>query len=202
MHLKYNYWYFSKVIKKEICNEIISICSKQRQYAGKLGEQKMVKNKRWGGLKSSYRNCKVAWISSKRIYDILNPFIHRANKEAGWNFQWDWNEPSQFTIYNKNNFYSWHNDQTTFKKHKNNNFNNKIRKLSLTLQLTEPSEYEGGDLQFKYFDKKTIQISTPKIAKELGSIIIFPSFIWHQVTPIIKGERQALVNWSLGRPFI
>ena len=108
MHLKYNYWYFSKVIKKEICNEIISICSKQRQYAGKLGEQKMVKNKRWGGLKSSYRNCKVAWISSKRIYDILNPFIHRANKKAGWNFQWDWNEPSQFTIYNKNNFYLIH----------------------------------------------------------------------------------------------
>ena len=72
----------------------------------------------------------------------------------------------------------------------------------MTLQLTEPSEYEGGDLQFKYFNKKTIQISTPKIAKELGSIIIFPSFIWHQVTPIIKGERQALVNWSLGRPFI
>jgi len=206
VQLKNNYWYFSKAIKKEKCDEIVSVCLKQKQEEGTLGNP----TKKIGKLNSQYRDCKVSWISSKWIYNILNPFIHSANRQAGWNFQWDWNEPSQFTIYNKNNFYAWHCDQvatpynnanTNFRNKKN--FNNKLRKLSLTLQLTDPSEYEGGDFQFKSFDgRKKVKIDTAKRAKEIGSIIVFPSFVWHQVTPIIKGKRQALVNWSLGNPFI
>ena len=82
------------------------------------------------------------------------------------------------------------------------NFQNITRKLSLTLLRTDPSEYEGGDFQLRWFKEKTIKIETPKSAKALGTVIIFPSFVCHRVTPIIKGERQSLVNWSLGRPFI
>ena len=82
------------------------------------------------------RDCKVAWINDKWIYDIINPFIHKANKEAGWNFQWDWNESSQFTIYEKGEYYGWHADQhPKSHKHQSKNINGKIRKLSLTLQF-------------------------------------------------------------------
>jgi hypothetical protein len=201
MQLKYNYWYFTKAIKKEVCDEIISVCLKNKQERGVLRDS--TKEKTNINYQYQYRDCKIAWISSKWIYGILNPFIHSANKKAGWNFQWDWNEPSQFTIYNKNQFYKWHTDQgpkllTT----RNKNIKGKQRKLSLTLQLTEPSEYEGGDFQFKWFDGKKMKTDTPKNAKELGTIIIFPSFTPHQVTPITKGTRQSLVNWSIGKPFI
>ena len=193
MQLKHNYWYFPKAINKEKCDEIISLCLNKKQEPGAIKK---------GKLNSQSRDCKVSWVSSKWIYDILNPFIHNANKETGWNFQWDWNEPSQFTIYNKNHFYGWHTDQTAIpRKNKDKNFNNKVRKLSLTLQLTDKSEYTGGDFQFKCFDGKEVKIDTAKIAKELGSIIVFPSFMWHQITPIIKGKRQSLVNWSIGKPF-
>jgi len=199
MEVKHNYWYFLKAIKKEICDEIISTCLKQKQEKGTVRDT----NKIEGKLKSNYRDCKVYWISNKWIYDILNPFIHSANKMAAWNFQWDWNEPSQFTIYNKNQFYGWHTDQGPEPlMSEDNNINGKQRKLSLTLQLTEPSEYEGGDFQFKWFDGKKIKIDTPKSLTALGTIIIFPSFIWHQITPITKGKRQSLVNWSVGKPFI
>ena len=206
--LKHNYWYFTKAIKKEKCDEIISTCLKQKQEKGAIAPT--VKNSsHTTSVNSKYRDCKVHWINKEWIYDILNPFIHSANKQAGWNFQWDWNEPSQFTIYNKNQFYDWHCDQISTYDIDNNskfsnkkNFKNKTRKLSLTLQLTDPSEYEGGDFQFRWFKEKTIKIETPKRAKELGTVIIFPSFICHRVAPIIKGKRQSLVNWSLGKPFI
>jgi hypothetical protein len=68
-------------------------------------------------MNKTKRDCKIAWINDKWIYDILNPFIHTANKEAGWNFQWDWNESSQFTVYEKGHYYGWHTDQGHALKH-------------------------------------------------------------------------------------
>ena len=187
MNLKHNYWYFSKVIKKEACNKIITASLKKPKQKGTIGDK---------GLSPKYRNCWVSWIDDKWVYDILNPFIHLANRNAGWNFEWDWNEPCQFTHYDKNQFYGWHCDQQI------KNIDGKTRKLSLTLQLTDKSKYKGGDFQFKWFTEKKVKIDTPKSAKELGSIIIFPSFIQHQITPVTYGTRESLVNWSVGKPFI
>jgi len=78
----------------------------------------------------------------------------------------------------------------------------KVRKISMTLNLTEPSEYKGGNLKFDFGPHagrgrfKTCQEIRPR-----GSMIIFPSFIHHQVTPVTEGTRYSLVVWSLGKPF-
>ena len=197
MQLKHNYWYFPKAIKEEVCNKIITASLKKSKEKG------TIENK---NVNSKYRNCWVSWIDDKWIYDILNPFIHTANKEAGWNFQWDWNESSQFTIYEKGHYYRWHIDQgTNCLKHKSKHINGKIRKLSLTLQLTDKTKYEGGDFQFmciKNEKKDLLDVITVDEAKDIGTVIIFPSFIHHQITPITHGTRKSLVNWSLGKPFI
>ena len=197
MQLKHNYWYFRKAIKEEVCNKIITASLKKSQEKGTTGNKK-------GG--SKYRNCWVSWIDDKWIYDIINPFIHQANKQAGWNFQWDWNEMSQFTIYKKGHYYGWHVDQRPeAAKNKDKNLDGKIRKLSLTLQLTDRTKYEGGDFQFKWIqntNKNLLKIRTVDDAKDIGTIIVFPSFIHHQVLPITKGKRESLVNWSIGKPFI
>jgi|TARA_R110002020_G_scaffold155611_2_gene336758 hypothetical protein len=196
MILKHNYFYFKSAVPIKTCKKILKAGRK------KITEQAIT----FKGVNVTKRDCKVAWIEDKWIYDILNPFIHAANKQAGWNFQWDWNESSQFTIYEKGHYYGWHTDQGTSPlKHTSKNINGKERKLSLTLQLTDKTKYEGGDFQFKWIqdDKKgLLNIKTVDAAKDIGTIIIFPSFIWHQVTPITKGRRDSLVNWSLGRPFI
>ena len=197
MILKHNYYYFKRAVPIKICQKILRICRKTIKEPAKIGKHKP----------SKIRNCKVGWLNDKWIYDILNPFIHTANKNAGWNFQWDWNESSQFTIYKKGHYYGWHTDQfdTPFGKNKGINFNGKTRKLSLTLQLTDKTKYEGGDFQFKWIKdskKDLLNITTVNDAKDIGTIIIFPSFIWHQVLPITKGKRESLVNWSIGKPFI
>ena len=78
----------------------------------------------------------------------------------------------------------------------------KVRKLSMTLNLTDPDDYSGGDLKFDFVPHMGRgRFKTCKEIRPRGSIIIFPSFIHHQVTPVTKGTRYSAVIWSLGRPF-
>ena len=78
----------------------------------------------------------------------------------------------------------------------------KVRKLSMTLNLTDPDDYSGGDLKFDFGPHMGRgRFKTCKEIRPRGSIIIFPSFIHHQVTPVTKGTRYSAVIWSLGRPF-
>ena len=197
MILKYNYWYFKKAVPIKTCEKILK--AGRKKIKGKAGVGPGAK------INPLVRDCKTAWIDEKWIYNIINPFIHIANKNAGWNFEWDWNEKLQFTIYQKGEHYSWHSDQNSnLYKEKNKHFNGKIRKLSLTLQLTDKKKYEGGDFQFKWIkDKKDlVEVVTVDDAKDIGTIIVFPSFIYHQVSPVTKGKRESLVNWSIGKPFV
>tara|TARA_R110000782_G_scaffold35560_2_gene84990 strand:+ start:266 stop:655 length:390 start_codon:yes stop_codon:yes gene_type:complete len=127
---------------------------------------------------------------------------------AGWNFQWDRSEACQFTKYKQNQYYDWHCDSwnKTYDK-PNTPDHNKIRKLSVTCQLTDGSEYKGGELEFDFRNYEPHireEIKHLKQAKEIlpkGSIIVFPSFLWHRVKPVIKGTRYSLVLWNLGYPF-
>ena len=196
MLLEHNYYFFKKAVPIKTCEKILKAGRKKiAQRASTAGR----------GLDLSKRNCMVAWINDKWIYEIINPFIHTANKQAGWNFEWDWNESSQFTIYEKGHYYGWHADQKPEpNKNKDKNLDGKIRKLSLTLQLTDKTEYEGGDFQFMWIRDDTkgfLNVITIDDARDIGTVIIFPSFIYHQVLPITKGKRETLVNWSLGNEF-
>ena len=82
-----------------------------------------------------------------------------------------------------------------------------IRKLSITCQLTDGSEYTGGELEFDFrnYDPHMRDESKHRVqCKEIlpiGSIIVFPSFVWHRVNPVTRGTRYSLVIWNLGLPF-
>ena len=77
----------------------------------------------------------------------------------------------------------------------------------MTCQLTDGSEYEGGELEFDYRDyephtrKEDKHLKKCKEILPKGSIIVFPSFVWHRVKPVTKGIRYSLVAWHLGHPF-
>lgn len=204
MILKNYYWYFKKAIPKKICEEIIKLGLLKNNNLGVVSEFEKTKN-----LKKliKIRNSNVAWLNEKWIYNYLHPYIATANKNAGWNFQWDYSESCQFTIYGKNQHYDWHvdtkNDVYTKEEKDDVNFIGKIRKLSMTLSLTDEKKYEGGKLQFDFRNNKN---GKPAILdcneiKSQGSIVVFPSFIWHRVTPVTKGTRHSLVMWNLGYPF-
>ena len=77
----------------------------------------------------------------------------------------------------------------------------------MTCQLTDGAEYEGGELEFDFRNyvphmrEETKHLIQAKEILPKGSIIVFPSFLWHRVKPVIKGTRYSLVLWNLGRQF-
>jgi PKHD-type hydroxylase len=192
-------WLFKKALDKNICDNIIKEALSKNKEIAKTGSDSKVANKK-------IRNSSIVWLEQEWIYDIIYPFLKDANINAGWNFQYDWAESCQFTIYEKNQHYNWHCD--SFKKpypidYKFENFRGKVRKLSMTICLSDKKDFSGGDFQFDYRDREDGKpnIDTIEGVKERGSILIFPSDIYHRVTPIKKGIRYSLVTWFLGHPF-
>jgi PKHD-type hydroxylase len=209
MNISNYYWYFTAAIPPKICDDIIKYgLSKSESMArtGGYGNKKLSKEE-IRDLKRK-RNSDLVWLNDRWIYKELQPYVHQANKDAGWNFKWDYSESMQFTKYKLNQYYDWHCDGWDKPYHKpNTNEHGKIRKLSMTCQLTDGSEYEGGELEFdfrNYDPHMREEVKHLKQAKEIlpkGSIIVFPSFVWHRVKPVTKGVRYSLVMWNLGYPF-
>lgn len=86
--------------------------------------------------------------------------------------------------------------------HRDPNAAGKIRKLSVTVNLSDSDDYTGGNLRFDcgpHAEEK--RFVTCEEIRPRGSIIVFPSHFFHQVTPITHGTRRSLVMWSLGPPF-
>ena len=73
----------------------------------------------------------------------------------------------------------------------------------MTLSLSNPSEYKGGELEFDFrnVDPKETNIRVCKEILPKGSLVVFPSFVWHRVKEVTKGTRHSLVMWNLGKPF-
>jgi PKHD-type hydroxylase len=84
----------------------------------------------------------------------------------------------------------------------NPNMVNKVRKISMTINLNAPGEYDGGNLKFDFGPHASgKRFHECEEIRPQGSIILFPSFVYHQVTPVTRGTRYSLVLWSLGWPF-
>ena len=202
------YYYFKKALSHKFCDDIIQHGLNKNQEKGKIGSEKKILEKYKNKEKAEknllkIRNSNVIWMNDEWIYNAINPFIQEANKEAGWNFDVDWMEDCQFTIYNKTQHYSWHTDQFANPMQSTDpNFNGKIRKLSAIVSLSNPEEYKGGTLEFQYRNELKVKSYPCKEIKEKGSIIVFPSFVWHRVTPVTSGKRHSLVSWTIGKPFI
>jgi PKHD-type hydroxylase len=209
MNISNYFWYFKSAIPTKICDDIIKYGLSQSETMARTGgydDKKLTKDQ----IKNMQRKRKsdLVWLKDTWIYKELHPYIHQANKNAGWNFEWDRSEPCQFTKYKLNQFYDWHCDSWDKPYNKpNTNEHGKIRKLSMTCQLTDGSEYEGGELEFDFRNYDPHMREEAKHLRQVkeilpkGSIIVFPSFVWHRVKPVTKGTRYSLVMWSLGCPF-
>jgi len=211
MNLANHYWFFKSAIPPRICDEIIKYGLKQQEQVALTGKQGNVDSKDLceKDIKQLYKKRKsnVAWMNDRWVYKEIQPYINIANKNAGWNFEWNWSESCQFTKYegSKKQHYDWHCDSNELPYNRPNdpNTHGKIRKLSATISLVDSSEYEGGDFEFD-FRSSDDGSNQPQICKEIkpkGSVVVFPSFVWHRVKPVISGTRYSLVMWNLGQPW-
>jgi PKHD-type hydroxylase len=204
MNLKYYYWYFQSALSPKFCDELIKYGESKKDkiaLTGTYGKKDKLSKKDYEDLKK-LRNSNIVWLNDKWIYNEIHPYIHQANFNAGWNYQFDYSESCQFTKYKINQFYDWHCDSNDLPYNEPNdlNLNGKIRKLSVTCSLSDPKDYKGGELEFRIDREKQSYLKCKEILPR-GSIVVFPSFVYHRVKPVTKGTRYSLVVWNLGHPF-
>jgi PKHD-type hydroxylase len=143
-----------------------------------------------GSINYDTRRSDVEWLTvtpeSIWVFERMVDIAARLNADH-FHFDLERFEAFQLTNYDQSvkGMYGWHVD-----------FGSHIsRKLSFVLQLSDPSEYEGGELQLSTADEPMI------IPKQRGLVVAFPSFCRHQVTPVTRGNRQTLVAWASGPGF-
>jgi PKHD-type hydroxylase len=161
------------------CERIIELGNAQPNMGG------MVEDHR----REEYRAGKVAWIGPQAgtawLYHKLAVLFSEVN--AYFNFELlGLLDPLQFTVYGSGHHFDWHIDVGGGAA--------SLRKLSMTVQLTDGARYEGGDLQF-HDDTGRPQ------RRGIGTATVFPSFIAHRVTPVTAGVRHSLVAWACGPSF-
>ena len=204
MDCKYKYWHFISALDDNVVDKILS--AGKKKLADEGGKAKISDNSKV----DFWRKSNVCWFNEQWLYDLLWPYLTTANKNAGWNFDLDISEDIQFTEYSKSGHYDWHVDGGsdhnyvyTKEKTKWPNYYGKVRKLSMTVNLSDENDYEGGDLIFKFNSsidgKENTEVCKP--IRKKGTIVVFPSFIHHKITPINSGNRYSLVMWTLGKPF-
>lgn len=191
-------WYQTKLPQ-----EIIDIFLKQHEKDLGLQDASI-------GLPENYtinrkiRNNKVAWVADDNWFaGMIYSYVIKSNKQ---NFLYDISgfesETLQYTHYGPSNFYSWHSDTeiASYYMPQNNREQDFIsvsteivRKLSVSIQLSDEFEYEGGELQIMSDSGKLY--TAPK---EKGTVIIFDSRARHRVRKIKSGTRKSLIGWVVG----
>jgi predicted 2-oxoglutarate/Fe(II)-dependent dioxygenase YbiX len=140
---------------------------------------------------SSRADYRVAWTFEIRrnpdtvwIWDRISLGLERANRKYGFKLSGEF-EALQCVRYTKENFFRWHSDLGS-------SYPN--RKISLSVQLSNHSDYVGGDLEFS-------GLRELQLIRRQGTLVAFPSFLAHRVTPVSEGTRYALIAWAEGPPF-
>jgi|TARA_B110000444_G_scaffold40616_1_gene36530 PKHD-type hydroxylase len=132
----------------------------------------------------SHRKTKIGWTNLPQLKQLAKDYSDEANR-AAFGFDVSFIPSIQFGEYTSGSFYGWHHDIDWT--------DNKMydRKLSIVVQLSDPTTYSGGDFEFK-------TVETPQAFKTQGSILVFPSYLEHQVTSVTEGTRHSLVCWAEG----
>lgn len=196
---KYKYWVFQKALDNDLCDIIIKLGLSKQKSKGMIGnyglDNKKLTEDEENKL-SKLRQSDVTWLNQPWLYRILQNYLEMANVNAGWNFEWSKSEEIQFTIYKQNQFYEWHADLDD-----NPEEDGLTRKISMSVSLSDPQDYEGGEFEFDYrnLSRSSTNIEEVTRLKPRGSILVFPSYIFHRVKPILKGTRYSLVMWTRGK---
>lgn len=135
------------------------------------------------------RRSQIKWMTNNDIIrNILWGFVQEANRNA-FGFDVTYVGDIQYTEYNATDegHYDWHHD-IHWSADKSYD-----RKLSVTVQLSDAKDYEGGNFEFN-------EVTNPDTiaSKKLGTVLIFPSYLQHRVLPVTKGKRISLVGWFEG----
>jgi PKHD-type hydroxylase len=202
-------WY-----ETELPAEIVNILEKTivEEFNQNLNNSTVAGENGENTLNKGVRNAKHTWLpSSHWVTGFVMHYVNIANQQ---NFCYDLlgldGQTVQYTVYDKGEFYNWHIDQGIGSCYKPQGTNRHgyseetikdqllfekelMRKLSFSLQLSDETEYKGGELQI--IDDAEKLYSVPK---KRGLLVCFDSRARHRVTKVTSGRRKSLVGWIVG----
>ena len=191
------FYVFPRVVKPDVCQQIVKDCKKNiLKKASVLSFDKKSRDD------PEIRKTSVYFIKDKdnKVNELVWHFLREANK-IQFNYDLEYFQAIQFAEYKDGGFYGWHQDASGIYP------DNETRKLSLTLVLSDPDTFEGGELQFYNGDRPMEDmgdITAEQVTNDIkaqGSVICFDSRDFHRVTPVTKGVRHSIVCWTVGHKF-
>ncbi len=172
-----------RYVSDDLSDKIISVAQQSDYIPGLVLDSKEIHSNNY----SENRICDLAKIDPIPNVWLTNLLMYIANSSnADYGFDLTFPREITLTRYKIGGHYDWHHDIDW-------RWFPCQRKLSISIQLTDSSEYDGGDLEFK-----DITVSDSEILREKGTVIVFPSYLVHKVTPVTRGERKSLVSWIEG----
>ena len=171
------------VLTPQQCDEFIRIGQSERKFKHAIDK---------------VRKSNVSWIpfdKARNTYNIIIDWMQNVNINHFAFDNMQLSEPGQYTEYSKGDFYNWHVDIGI-----NAAPMSIVRKISMSLLLNDPKEFEGGELEM--FSRSLSDDPTGNLVQPLkqGQALFFASFQVHRVRPITSGKRKALVMWFGGTP--
>ena len=194
------FYVFPQAISKKECEKLLDYCIKNTKLKEAAilnpGESDADIN-RSNRVYPKIRITDIAFVEpdsneDNKVNELAWHFLNEANVR-NFNYKIETFQLVQFARYRDGGHYGWHRDVNESAISPNG----ESRKLSLTLCLTDPKDYEGGELQFFNGERLEEQRIINDI-QDQGSVIVFDSRDWHRVTPVTKGTRYSLVCWSVG----
>ena len=193
------FYIFPRIIKPEVCDAIVKDCLSRNLEPAKVFDY----SPSFSRDDPSVRKTSVYFVSTdknNKANEIAWHFLKEANKQM-FNYDLTYFQPIQFAEYKNGGFYDWHIDTHHQDKP------NKTRKLSLSLMLTDPDVFEGGEFQFFNGNRPYVEQGDPtgeqlkKDLKAQGTIVVFDARDYHRVTPVNRGTRHSVVCWATGANF-
>lgn len=162
------------------CNEIVDACREFPLMAPNIVDEHIYPKHRHADVRKINTNSRTSW-----IFELLCKVAEESNRQGSNIELTAISREPQYVEYVPNwGHFDWHNDYS-------HGLSDAPRKLTIIIQLSAPEDYEGGRLQ-------VLGPAIQDLPREHGTVITFPSFIMHRVTPVTKGLRRALVAWIAG----
>jgi PKHD-type hydroxylase len=194
-HVLYRVW--SRELPPELCDLIVDHGGRLTAVRATLVDDRAPDGRR---LDENLRRTDVGfWDETHWINGLLTHYALLANRET-WNLDISFMPGVQYAIYTESSFFQWHIDELAqpYGPLAPTRWIGLNRKLSIIATLTDPTAYEGGDVQLRDRIGNPMPIDG---IRERGTILVFPSNVAHTVTPVSSGVRNSLVGWFLGPSF-
>lgn len=188
--MNYTYALYTGAITPDYCKYLTDLANSYQEHDATIGGRV---------IDEKIRSSKLRWVTpsqnTREVFSYLNDFAVRANrKQFGFDISLG-NESFQYTEYRaeEKGHYSWHMDCFY-----DQGVTVSERKLSMVVQLSDPKDYDGGLFCMDNFAHPPFNMEAwaPQ-----GSVIVFPSYIKHCVTPVTRGVRKSFVSWYYGPSF-